>query len=135
MTVQSAVEAELPFLRSEIEALMVDTCTIRRKNGPGVPDPVTLKITPTYDVVYSGKCRVQLRDTVATRPDAGERLATVVRTILQVPVSVTGVEVGDEVLMVTSADPDLVGRTLRVRSLFHKTHATSRRFECEETQQ
>lgn len=135
MTLNAGIEAELPFLQAEAEARMVDTCLIRRKSGPGVPDPVTLKITPTYTTIYSGKCEFQLRDTIAVRPEAGERVATVVRTITKVPVSATGVEVGDEVVAQTSRDPDLVGAVLRVKSRFHKTYATCRRLECEETQQ
>lgn len=114
-------------------ALMVDTCTIRRVTGRPV-NPITLKIAPTYETIYTGVCRVQLRDTAAGQPEAGDHSSTTVRTIVSVPMSVTDVRVDDEVVVASSGDADLVDRVLRVRSLFHKTHATARRLECEEVQ-
>lgn len=112
---------------------MVDTCTIRRVTGESM-NATTLAMTPTYSTVYTGRCRVQLRDAQAANPDAGEHGFVVGRTIVQVPVSATGVQINDEVVLSASVDADLVGRVLRVRGLFHKTHASARRLECEEVQ-
>jgi len=125
--------ARLGAMQARADSLMTDTCTIKRQAGTAM-NATTLAMEPTYTTVYSGKCRVQLRDTVATQPDAGERAHATVRTILQIPVSVTGVKVDDTVTITASADADLTTRTLRVRSVFHKTHATARRLECEEVQ-
>jgi len=125
--------ARLGAMQARADSLMTDTCTIKRQSGTAM-NATTLAMEPTYTTIYSGKCRVQLRDTVATQPDAGERAHAIVRTILQVPVSVTGVLVDDVVTITASADADLATRTLRVRSAFHKTHATARRLECEEIQ-
>jgi hypothetical protein len=47
-------------------------------------------------------------------------------------VSVTGLEVGDEVTITASRDPDLIGRAFLVRDLFHKTDASSRRVQLTE---
>lgn len=125
--------ARLGAFQAQAEAMMVDSCTIRRVTGT-TTNPTTLEVVPTYATIYSGKCRVQLRDTAATQAEAGELNHAAVRTIVQVPMTVTGVAVDDEVLIAASLDADLVGRTFRVRGLFHKTHATARRIECEETQ-
>jgi len=133
VTLNAAIGDELPFLQAEVEALMTDTCTIKRQTGTAL-NATTLAMEPTYTTLYTGKCRVQLRDTVATQPDAGERAHAIVRTIVQVPVATTGVRVDDVVTVTASADADLTGRAFRVRSTFHKTHATSRRLECEELQ-
>ena len=121
--------------RRAAENLMVDTCTIRRQSGESM-DPVTLQMVPTYDTVYSGKCRVQINAVVgATMPEAGERVVVTQRIQVQIPMTVTGVEVDDQVVITAAAhDADLVGRAYRVRSEFAKTHATARRLECEESQ-
>ena len=44
--------------RAAAEALMVDTCAIRRRTGETLDD-TTGEVTATYDDVYSGRCRVQ----------------------------------------------------------------------------
>lgn len=113
---------------------MVDACVIDRVTGEPTPDPVTLVETPTYAVVYTGKCRAQLSDAIAERPVGGEHTTVSARTYIHVPVSMSGLEVGDRVTVTASFDPDLVGRVFLVRSMFHKTHATSRRLECVEVQ-
>jgi hypothetical protein len=123
--------------RAAAERLMVDECTITRA---GEGEPVFNETTMQYDpppgsTVYTGRCRVQLTGAMAGTPEAAERVLVVQRATVQVPISVTGVEVDDVVTITASAhDPDLVGNRYRVRSLFAKTHATARRLEVEETQ-
>ena len=114
---------------------MQDACTIRRQTGESM-DPVTLQMTPTYSTLYDGKCRVQINAVVgATTPEAGERVVVTQRIQVQVPMTVTGVQVDDRIDITAAAhDADLVGRAYRVRSEFAKTHATARRLECEEAQ-
>lgn len=130
MTAQAVMEAG----RVAAERLMVDTCTVKHQTGETM-DPVTLQMTPTYTTLYTGKCRVQLTATVALMPEAGERVIATQRVTVQLPTTVTGVQV-DDIVQVTAAahDGDLVGRVYRVRSEFAKTHATARRLECEESQ-
>lgn len=124
--------------RLRAESLMVDACTISRTDPEAAP--VWNEATMGYDppagsTVYTGRCRVQLRDTMASTPEAGERVVVVQRAVVQVPMTVTGVRVGDVVTVTSAAhDPDLVGNVYRVRSLFAKTHATARRLEVEEAQ-
>ncbi len=105
---------------------MVDTCRIRQRTGEDV-DQNTGEITPTYNLIYEGRCRVQQPNAQAAEEDAGQAYLLMVRLELQVPVSVTGVEPDQEVDILTSRDPDLVGRPYVVRDLFHKTDASSRR--------
>lgn len=106
---------------------MVDACTIRRRTGTTTDDDGN--VVPTYGPdLYSGKCRIQQPNAQATQADVGEDHLLLLRIEVQLPMSVTGIEVGDEITVTASAhDPDLVGRVFLVRDLAHKTHATSRR--------
>lgn len=110
---------------------MVDACTIKRPSGTTTnPDGTT---ETTYAPVYSGKCRIQTNDPYESRPEAGEHVSTVLRDVLQVPMSVTGVQTGDYVTVTASElDPDLVGRVWRVAGPSRKTHQTMRRFYVSE---
>ncbi|MFG3710131.1 DUF6093 family protein [Micromonospora sp. NPDC047730] len=126
-----SVEALLARGRAASERLMVDACVIRRKTGE-TTDEQTGVITPVYATLYTGKCRVQQAGG-ATPAEAGEAYRLMLRLEVQVPMSIVGLEVGDEVELTSSPlDPDLVGRTFFVRDLAHKTHATARRVGVEE---
>jgi hypothetical protein len=105
---------------------MVDTCTIRRRTGE-TTDENSGTTTPTWADLYAGKCRVQQAIAQAAQHDAGEDYLLQLRLEVQLPMTVTGVKVGDEITIVTSRDPDLPGRAFLVRDLFHKTDASSRR--------
>lgn len=124
--------------RRAAESLMVDSCTLRRKTGEVLDEdpqsPTYLQMIPTWDVVYTGKCRVQITASVTREPDAGGREWSVQSLVLQLPVeSSTGVKI-DDVATIDAAtnDPALAGRELQVVQDFTKTHATSRRLQCEE---
>lgn len=124
--------------RAAAQALMVDTCTIRRKTG-GSTDDLTGQTFPSYTTVYSGVCRVQTSGggAMGARVETGEVAVIVLRVELQLPVvGSEAVRRGDEVSITTTTntinDSDLLNRTFRVHDLFHKTHATSRRIQLEE---
>jgi len=110
---------------------MQDQCVIRRPTGETTgPGGV---VTPTYEPVYEGRCRMQQPTGTAREEDAGEAALLMVRFELQLPMAVVGVQADDEVKMTASVhDPDLVNREFLVRGLFHKTHATARRLQVEE---
>lgn len=112
--------------RVAAELGMVDTCTIRRKTGTTLDD-FSGETTTTWDDLYTGKCRVQQRIAEAAIQDPGEDYRLQLRMILQLPITVVGLEVGDEITITASRDPDLVDRVLTVRDLMHKTDATARR--------
>jgi len=112
--------------RAAAERLMVDQCVIRRRTGETTgPGGV---VTPTYEQLYAGRCRVQQPPVQAQEQQPGEARVLVLRLEVHVPMSVVGLGVGDEVTVTRSAhDPDLPGRTFIVRDLAHKTQATARR--------
>jgi hypothetical protein len=113
--------------RIAAEAGMQDECTIRRTTGR-TTDPDTGASVPTYDVLYTGKCRVQASLAQAARADAGEDYLLLLRLEVHLPMSVTGLKAGDEIVITDAAyDPDLPGRVFRIHDLAHKTHATARR--------
>lgn len=121
MSIASALAAG----RRAAERLMTDQCVIRRKTGETTDNDGN--ITPTFQQLYSGKCRVQQPGGQAGQTDAGENHQLLLRLEVQVPVSVVGLEPGDEVSISSSVDPDLPGAVFLIRDLAHKTHATSRR--------
>jgi hypothetical protein len=105
---------------------MADTCTIRRLAGSST-DQDAGDITPTWTSLYAGKCRVQQRQAEAAQHDAGEDYQLLLRLTVQLPVTVTGLKVGDEITITASRDADLVGRVFLVRDLAHKTDQSARR--------
>lgn len=119
--------------RARAESLMRDQCLIRRRTGE-VTDPATGVITPTYATVYSGKCKVQQHAAQGRTENAGEALLIMNMRELHLPVaSSTGVRRDDEIAITASAgDPDLLGRTMYVRDLAGKSHATARRLIIQE---
>ncbi len=113
---------------------MVDSCTIRRRTGT-TTDQFSGVITPTYlnPDPYAGKCRVQQPQAVDRPHDVGEDFVLIARLELQIPVSVVGIDVGDEVTITAAArDGDLVGRVFLVHDLPHKTDSTARRLQITE---
>jgi hypothetical protein len=115
--------------RTAAEAGMVDTCTIRRVTGTAYDDfsgaPVKTYLSPDP---YAGKCRVQQTRGESTQEDAGEDFFRLLRLELQVPTSVVGLQLNDEVTLTAvgpGRDQDLVGRVFLIRDLMHKTDATA----------
>jgi len=124
MTAQSALEAG----RRMAESLMVDSCTIRRRTGV-TTNPTTGEVTPTFTVLYTGqKCRVQTRGNWGEAKDIGEAALVLLTVEVQLPISVAGVQVRDEITIDACVnDAELVGRLFRVKDLNHKSHGTMRR--------
>lgn len=124
--------AALAAGRRAAEQGMVDTCAITRVAATST-NPTTGAVTETPTAVYSGRCRLQQREVQGNRVDVGETSVILLRLELQLPMSVVGLQEGDQVTAVTSAsDPDLVGRIFRIRDLAHKTDATARRVQITE---
>lgn len=115
---------------------MVDACTIRRVTGT-TTDDFSGEITKTYlsPNPYSGKCRFQRSGAgaQAQQHDVGEDYLLLLRIEVQLPISVVGLQVDDEVTCDSSVhDPDLPGRVFLVRDLAHKSEATARRVQLTE---
>lgn len=116
--------------RAAAEAGMVDACTITRVTGR-TTDPDTGEVTDTRSTLYTGACRVQQAQASAQREDVGQDHLLLLRLEVQLPMSVVGLQVGDEVTITASeADEDLPGRVFLVHDLAHKTEATARRVQC-----
>jgi len=116
------------------ERMMTDTCTIRREAGE-TTDDFSGTITPAYTVLYTGKCRLQqspASPNSASRLDAGEDSVLLQPFVLSVPITVTGIQPGDEAIYSASQDPDLPGRLFLVKAISRKTNLTARRLGVEE---
>lgn len=105
--------------RAKAEERMKDQCVIRRA---GVAEPL-----------YVGKCEVmQKSGDPAEAQDEADAFALDNRLVLKLPMSVTGLTLGDEAeLTQAPRDPDLVGRVLRVQG-FGLGARTARRIFCTE---
>lgn len=118
--------------RAAAEALMADTCTIRRVTSSST-DPDTGVRTPTYTVIYTGRCKLQQRSAAASPTDVGEAELLASQLELHVPVSATGIRADDIATMNTSVlDPDLPAQVLTIRGEAHKSYPTARRLAVEE---
>lgn len=118
--------------RAAAEAGMTDTCTIRRRTGVAT-DPDTGATVPAYlsPDPYAGKCRVQQHQASADRKDVGQDFLLILSLEVQLPVSVTGLQVGDEITITAATyDSDLVGRVFKIHDLAHKSEPTARRVQC-----
>ncbi|HEX5543683.1 MAG TPA: DUF6093 family protein [Micromonospora sp.] len=126
--------ALLARARVAAEAGMVDACTIRRpvagEDTDGEGNVVTSYADPDP---YTGKCRIQQRTVSSAASDVAEDQQVFLTVEVQLPMSVYGLQIGDEVHVTASvSDPDLPGRVFRVTSLAHKTDASARRVQCTE---
>lgn len=115
---------------------MVDSCRITRPStaAPGRDDS-TGQTTPAEPVnVYEGICEVQLVDVLPQREVAGEAVVVSQRAIVKLPVDGSeAVRINDDVAILTATnDARLADAKYVVRGLHHKSHATSRRLQCEE---
>lgn len=118
--------------RRTAERLMVDECTIRRNLGLST-DPDSGVVSPTYETVYQGKCKVQTFTNRELMKSGGEHEFIIQRYEVQIPVAAVGVQTNDEAVIDASMfDPDLVGRAYRVVGLMNKSEGTARRLGVEE---
>lgn len=123
--------ALLARARAAATAGMADTCRIRRRTGESTTNDATGVVTPAYGAdVYTGPCRVQARRETSSSSEVAEDRVVLLAMEVQLPMTVTGLAIGDEITVLTSAtDPDLPGRLLLITSLAHKTDASARRVQ------
>lgn len=114
---------------------MDDACTVTRVTGQALNESDGT-YTDTLSTIYTGKCRVQLRNfAVASLPLSGERQVVALQLEVSIPIGATAPLVGDLITITASTfDAALVGRAFRVREEMHKTHATARRLVVQEEQ-
>lgn len=118
--------------RAAAEALMVDEVLVERRTGE-TTDPDTGRITPTWETVYSGKCKVAQAAASGSPQNVGEATVVASELVLHLPISATGVTTDDRATVTTSTlDPDLAGKKFTIRAPMHKTYATARRLPLQE---
>lgn len=126
------VSSMLPVLRAETEALMRDKCRVERVAGR-VLDDATLEYRDVVEVLYAGRCRVQVSATQPAESVEGGRGFVVTDAVLQLPVDGTVYRDGDRAVITEVAhDPALNGVVLSVTSREVKTHDVMRRLHVSE---
>ena len=122
----------LPVFRAEAESLMLDTCTITRP-GPPATDPITGDVTNTPTTVYTGKCKVQSKDSATATPEAGEHTFTVVSRQVHIPANAADVQDGDVVTLTASRlNAFTVGKQYRVSGFTPDSFDTAARLPVKE---
>ena len=126
------ITAALPELRAHAESLMVDECVVERRTGR-VLNEDTLEYVDQWAPVWSGQCRVQVRQTQPAVEDTAGRVFTVTDAVVQLPVT-GAVFADDDRVTVTASrhDPALVGVVFTVLSREVKTHPVMRRLYVSE---
>lgn len=118
--------------RRRAEREMLDTCTITRPGTP-VTDPNTGDVTNTPTTVYTGKCKVQSKDTMAANPEAGEHTFTVVSRQVHIPANAADVQDGDVVTLTASRlNAFTVGKQYRVEGFTPDSFDTAARLPVKE---
>lgn len=116
----------------DAEALMVDTCRIERP-GEAVTDPETGAVTPSFEAVYEGPCKVQQTLAQSSSAEAGGAVYTLQDTRVDIPVGAGPIQTGDRITMLTGVyNPALIDNVYRVTELFEKSFQTAQRLRAEE---
>lgn len=119
--------------RALAEALMLDSCTIRRRIGTTI-DPNTGREVAAYGPpIYTGPCRVRMMGASGADVHAPQEPATQDQLVVAVPAASTPAQADDILTITASTDAALQGRQLRVESFFGQTYSTQRRYVCEES--
>lgn len=121
-------------LRFQAESMMTDDCILSRTGEPTdtqVIDPITGEYPPNLPVpYYSGRCSIRVPGTLSTgktRPSAGDT-ATLLNTILAIPVSAPTLEVADTLVITASNfNEHLVGLVFTISSLLPSSWVTKQR--------
>lgn len=135
MTVQAAIEAQLPFLRAEAEARMKDSWAIGTDLG-WTYDPDEQADVQTVTPLFTTKGRMKSSRTYGNiNQDAGGRTITTVTRELHIPVDSPAVPV-NAVAQCTAigegTDPTLLGAIVRVAGPAPGSQGTARRLEVVE---
>lgn len=131
------LEAVLSRGRARAMKLMTDTCTVRRLTGNST-DPTSGVVTPTWDTLYSGMCRIQETGSIGGNEPA--EVAAVDSTytatvIVSIPITATGIRPGDQIVFNTSQfDDGVPGRVMTIVRVQQKSQATARRLWAEDVQ-
>lgn len=137
MSLQSSLNAELPFLQAQAESRMTTTVEIG-EYGPWVFDPDLGRETRSFTVDFATPARIRVRSVQQqTEQDAGARTVVTVQRELHIPINSPVVAAG-QVARVTAlgagSDPSLAGVELTVLGVIAGDQMTARRLLVEEVQ-
>lgn len=106
---------QLDTMRATAEMTFADSCVINEPAGEPVLDPETGEYAGggLGAEVYSGPCAVAPTQGSDRVVEVGGDVVTLRTFTLRVPWDTTGVEV-DQIVTITTADPHMTGRRLRV---------------------
>lgn len=115
--------------RAFAESIMSATCEIRAVAAGSTTNPNTGEIV-TFDgaLIYAGKCHVQPGGGSGVQVEGGEVFTY--DFLVSVPARVAGVSGGQLLTIVTSPDPDLVGRVMEIQRVDRADFRTARRLQC-----
>lgn len=118
--------------RREAESLMLDTCTITRPGEP-VTDPETGSVTNEPITIYTGRCKVQSKDSATSSPEAGEATFTVVSRQVHIPANSADVQDGDVITITASRlNAFTAGKQYRVSGFTPDSFDTAARMPVKE---
>lgn len=138
MSFHDDVTGMLPQMIEAAESMMTDTVLIRRlkwekiNRDTGLPERA-------YAIVYEGKGKIQSQGGQQTETSASKGAVSMGGKmpswylLIHIPLSATGVQTGDELLVVKSRQDNLVGRRLRLLNWqSEKSFATAQRWWVQE---
>lgn len=131
MSLGSDIDAALPRLRAEAESRMRESVQVGRFED-GVDEETG---DPTWELVterYTGSARIRWGSREVTNADAPSMPITVQEPYLSVPFGSPLLRDNDEVLVIGSEDPILVGRRFRVQGYPVAGQVTAHRYPLEE---
>lgn len=137
MTLDSAIEAELPFLRQQAESRMTTTVEIGTP-GPWEFDPDLGRDVRTLTSTFTTKARIRVRSArQESSAEAGARTVVTVQRELHIPIDspdVTPNMVGRVTALGPLSDPSLAGTEFTVLGVTSGDQMTARRLLIEEVQ-
>lgn len=134
MTLQAAINAELPFLRAEAEARMLDTWTIGADVGWTYDDGAGEDVQ-TVTPLFTTAGRLKASNNVVLASEAGGRTVTETRRELHIPVASDAVPAG-AVAQCTAvhetSDPTMLNIIVRLDGPAPGAQTTARRLQVSE---
>lgn len=123
------------------EATLTDICTVNkvRWNTDDTTLVTTMEILEQHypdpdDDTAIGVCKVDFGTSRVTEPTPGDQPIALENGTLHLPVDTSGAVVTDDVAVIVSSqsNPNMVGRTFRIKGPFHQSYATAHRFPIQE---
>lgn len=119
---------ELAQLRTDQKAQLPDTCKVTRAGARGAFNEATGQYAPAAPAtIYNGVCRAMPSTEDERRLVFGEEALDVTAFTVTLPHDAEVIKINDTVEMLTSTDPQLVGKKLNVRHIAVSSVMTARR--------